>query len=58
MTLPSVPTAPAAVRLTQLSHGGGRGCKIAPGVRVRDGGSGKAAVVGEVGAASTVVAVH
>jgi selenide,water dikinase len=28
----SIPPAPAGVRLTSLSHGGGCGCKIAPGV--------------------------
>ncbi|MFC5521555.1 selenide, water dikinase SelD [Polaromonas jejuensis] len=33
MTTPNIPTkAPAAPRLTSLSHGGGCGCKIAPGV--------------------------
>jgi len=31
-TMTAVPTTPAAPRLTSLSHGGGCGCKIAPGV--------------------------
>ena len=31
-TAPQSPTAPAEPRLTSLSHGGGCGCKIAPGV--------------------------
>ena len=32
MTIPDIPKNPAAPRLTSLSHGGGCGCKIAPGV--------------------------
>ncbi len=58
MTLPSVPTAPAAVRPTQLSHGGGRGCKIAPAVLdcFHGEGFGATAVVAELGAGPAVAA--
>ena len=54
----AAPAAPATPRLTSLSHGGGCGCKIAPGVLSQIlAQSGAAAVVTDVGRARLMVAL-